>query len=106
LSANLRGSGRDPDLEVTASLDADLVRSTLDRLATDLVIQDLLEQIRALVATTTSRSYIPYWSMRTATLAREVQSWAVSSPSPARREAVHASLLSLRAQIAHHSNAA
>ena len=87
-------------------MDAGLVRRTLEGLLTDDVIRDLLAQIRALLATTAATSYAPYWSMRTEAFAREVQSWGASLPSPERREAVHAALRSLRAQIAHHSNAA
>ena len=82
------------------------MRRTFLVLPTDDVIGDLLAQIRALLTTTAATSYAPYWSMRTATLAREVQSWSGSAPSPERRDAVHAALRSLRAQIAHHSSAA
>jgi hypothetical protein len=75
-------------------------------LPNDAAIRDLLAQIRALLTTTGATSYAPYWAMRTAAFAREVQSWSTSHPAPDRREAVHAALRSLLAQIAHHSNAA
>ena len=75
-------------------------------LPTDDAIRGLLAQIRALLTTTAATSYAPYWSMRTAAFAREVESWGASPPSPERRAAVHAALRSLHAQIAHHSNAA
>jgi ribosomal protein L4 len=78
----------------------------MDGLPTDDVFRDLLAQIRALLTTTAATSYAPYWTMRTAAFAREVQSWSTSVPSPERRAAVHAALRSLLAQIAHHSNAA
>ncbi len=82
------------------------MRRTLMVLMTDTAIRDLLGQIRALLTTNVPSSFVPYWSMRTATFAREVETWAVAPPTPERREAVHAALRSLHAQIAHLTNAA
>ncbi len=71
--------------------------------ATDFVIRDLLEGIRATLDTLPSTRFVPYWKMRARAFGRVLDTWAAQAPSPAQREGLLEAVAALRSEIARSS---